>query len=120
MRGQHVSFVLALILAGCGRSVVGGDGVPYPFPGLQEEPVAAGLFAYEVLESRRVMVAVDPDRRLREGSTEVAFFVTDESGTNDVADRVRVIRGDVRDRATVDRAMADVDVVVHAAAALPL
>lgn len=41
-------------------------------------------------------------------------------GYPDVADRVRVIRGDVRDRATVDRAMADVDVVVHAAAALPL
>lgn len=38
----------------------------------------------------------------------------------DVAERVRVIRGDVRDRAAVDRAMAGVDVVVHAAAALPL
>lgn len=38
----------------------------------------------------------------------------------DVADRVRVIRGDVRDRAAVDRAMAGADVVVHAAAALPL
>lgn len=38
----------------------------------------------------------------------------------DVADRVRVVRGDVRDRATVDRAMEGADVVVHAAAALPL
>ena len=38
----------------------------------------------------------------------------------DVAERVRVIRGDVRDRAAVDRAMDGVDVVVHAAAALPL
>jgi len=38
----------------------------------------------------------------------------------DVAGRVRVIRGDVRDRDAVDRAMAGVDVVVHAAAALPL
>lgn len=38
----------------------------------------------------------------------------------DVAGRVRVIRGDVRDRAAVDRAMEGVDVVVHAAAALPL
>lgn len=38
----------------------------------------------------------------------------------DVRDRVRVIRGDVRDRAAVDRAVAGADVVVHAAAALPL
>ena len=38
----------------------------------------------------------------------------------DVAEHVHVIRGDVRDRAVVDRAMAGVDVVVHAAAALPL
>ncbi len=38
----------------------------------------------------------------------------------DVVDRVRVIRGDVRDRAAVDRALEGVDVVVHAAAALPL
>lgn len=34
--------------------------------------------------------------------------------------RVEVIDGDVRDAAAVERAMADVDIVVHAAAALPL
>lgn len=38
----------------------------------------------------------------------------------DVRDRVRVVRGDVRDRAAVERAMEGADVVVHAAAALPL
>jgi nucleoside-diphosphate-sugar epimerase len=38
----------------------------------------------------------------------------------DVADRVRVIQGDIRDAGLLDRALADVDVVVHAAAALPL
>ena len=38
----------------------------------------------------------------------------------DVVDRVRVVRGDIRDRAAVDRAMAGVDAVVHTAAALPL
>src|SRR5579875_3393613 len=38
----------------------------------------------------------------------------------DVRDRVRVIRGDIRDRAAVDAAMEGVDIVVHAAAALPL
>ncbi|MCY3831961.1 MAG: NAD(P)-dependent oxidoreductase [Chloroflexi bacterium] len=35
-------------------------------------------------------------------------------------ERINEIRGDIRDRAAVDRAMADADFVVHAAAALPL
>jgi len=35
-------------------------------------------------------------------------------------DRVDVIDGDIRDRATVDRAVAGIDIVVHCAAALPL
>jgi nucleoside-diphosphate-sugar epimerase len=35
-------------------------------------------------------------------------------------DAVEVIQGDIRDRATVERAMSGVDIVVHAAAALPL
>jgi nucleoside-diphosphate-sugar epimerase len=38
----------------------------------------------------------------------------------DVRDRITAIRGDIRDRATVDRAMEQADIVVHAAAALPL
>jgi nucleoside-diphosphate-sugar epimerase len=38
----------------------------------------------------------------------------------DVRDRVTEILGDIRDAATVERAMAGVDVVVHTAAALPL
>jgi nucleoside-diphosphate-sugar epimerase len=38
----------------------------------------------------------------------------------DVRDRVTIIRGDIRDPAAVDRAMAGVSVVVHSAAALPL
>jgi nucleoside-diphosphate-sugar epimerase len=38
----------------------------------------------------------------------------------DARDRVRVVRGGVRDRAAVERAMEGADVVVHAAAALPL
>ncbi len=38
----------------------------------------------------------------------------------DVRDRVTEIRGDIRDGATVERAMAGIDVVVHTAAALPL
>ncbi len=35
-------------------------------------------------------------------------------------DKIQEIRGDIRERATVDGAMAGVDVVVHCAAALPL
>jgi len=39
---------------------------------------------------------------------------------SDVADRVQVIQGDIRDPGVVERAMEGADVVVHAAAALPL
>lgn len=38
----------------------------------------------------------------------------------DVVDRVRVVQGDIRDPGVVDRALEGVDMVVHAAAALPL
>jgi nucleoside-diphosphate-sugar epimerase len=38
----------------------------------------------------------------------------------DVKDQVRAIVGDIRDRAAVEKSMQDVDIVIHAAAALPL
>jgi nucleoside-diphosphate-sugar epimerase len=38
----------------------------------------------------------------------------------DLKDHVRIVQGDIRNRADVDRAMAGVQLVVHAAAALPL
>lgn len=38
----------------------------------------------------------------------------------DVAGQVTAVRGDIRDPAAVDRALAEVDLVVHTAAALPL
>ena len=38
----------------------------------------------------------------------------------DMKDRVFIVRGDIRDRAAVERAIKGVDLVVHAAAALPL
>src|SRR5262245_35313822 len=38
----------------------------------------------------------------------------------DVRDRVRVVRGDIRNRASVEHALVGVDAVVHCAAALPL
>ena len=38
----------------------------------------------------------------------------------DIRDKVTIVRGDIRDRQAVDRAMQGVDIVVHTAAALPL
>lgn len=38
----------------------------------------------------------------------------------DVSDKVRIVRGDIRDRSAVDGAMTGANVVVHTAAALPL
>ena len=38
----------------------------------------------------------------------------------DVMDKVKIIKGDIRDRAIVDQAMTGVEIVVHTAAALPL
>lgn len=38
----------------------------------------------------------------------------------DCADQIEAIQGDIRDQDTVQRSCADVDIVVHAAAALPL
>ncbi len=48
-------------------------------------------------------------------SLDVAEFTFSE-----VKDRIRICKGDVRDKDFVMRAMKDIDVVVHAAAALPL
>ena len=38
----------------------------------------------------------------------------------DIKDKIRVIKGDIRDKKTVNNAMKDADVTVHTAAALPL
>ena len=38
----------------------------------------------------------------------------------DIKDKIRVIKGDIRDKKTVNNAIKDVDVTVHTAAALPL
>ena len=55
---------------------------------------------------------------LERGDAVVAFDLADFAYPE--RDRVRAVRGDIRDAAAVDRAMEGVDVVVHAAAALPL
>jgi len=38
----------------------------------------------------------------------------------DVKDQVKIVTGDIRDRAVVDESMENIEVVIHAAAALPL
>ncbi|REJ76255.1 MAG: NAD-dependent epimerase/dehydratase family protein [Acidobacteria bacterium] len=48
-------------------------------------------------------------------SLDKAEFVFD-----DVADKIEIITGDIRDKETVAEAMNDIDIVVHSAAALPL
>ncbi|MBL8605279.1 MAG: VWA domain-containing protein [Myxococcales bacterium] len=56
---------------------------PYPLAGGEEEPIAATVITYEALRARAQMGELDPNRRLRENAVTVAFFVTDEPGTND-------------------------------------
>ena len=56
---------------------------PYRFPGGQEEPLAASVISYEALRRRGEQGELDPDRRLRDNATTVAFYVTDEPGSND-------------------------------------
>lgn len=59
-------------------------------------------------------------RYLLQRDCEVTSLDIAEFNYPDVADKVHIIRGDIRDRPTVDRAMEGVNIVVHCAAALPL
>ncbi|HEY8142142.1 MAG TPA: NAD-dependent epimerase/dehydratase family protein, partial [Kofleriaceae bacterium] len=59
-------------------------------------------------------------RYLLERGVEVASLDLEPFDYVDCRDRIEEHRGDIRDRAAVERAMAGADVVVHAAAALPL
>jgi nucleoside-diphosphate-sugar epimerase len=56
---------------------------------------------------------------LSKGHTVTSYDV-DESFTEDVYRQVNVITADVRDKQALHDALADVDIVIHAAAALPL
>lgn len=56
---------------------------------------------------------------LSEGWKVVSFDIA-EFPFEDVASRINVIQGDIRDRNEVDQAMKGIDVVIHTAAALPL
>lgn len=59
-------------------------------------------------------------RYLLERGHEVVSLDIAEFDYPDVKDRIKVIKGDIRDRKAVDEAMQGVDIVVHCAAALPL
>lgn len=56
---------------------------------------------------------------LEKGNTVTSLDIA-EFNYPDVQDRVRVIKGDIRDREIVGRAMDGIEIVVHTAAALPL
>jgi len=51
---------------------------------------------------------------------EITSLDVAEFDYDDVKDKIRIVKGDIRDRKTVDQAMEKVDIVVHTAAALPL
>jgi nucleoside-diphosphate-sugar epimerase len=56
---------------------------------------------------------------LQKGHAVTSFDIADFDYA-DVQSKVTVIKGDIRDGAALDTAMKDIDIVVHAAAALPL
>jgi nucleoside-diphosphate-sugar epimerase len=65
-------------------------------------------------------LGINLTRYLLARGQEVSVFDLAPFNYSDVRDRVRAIQGDIRDRAALDRALPGVDIVVHAAAALPL
>lgn len=59
-------------------------------------------------------------RYLLERNFEVVSLDIAEFDYKDVKDKICIITGDIRDKAAVEQAMKDIDIVVHSAAALPL
>ena len=59
-------------------------------------------------------------RKLLEAGYEVSSLDLGVFDYADCVDRIRIIKGDIRNRADVDTAIADCSLVVHCAAALPL
>lgn len=59
-------------------------------------------------------------RYLLQRGHQVVSFDMAEFDYEDVRDQTTVISGDIRDAALVNQSMQDIDIVVHAAAALPL
>ncbi len=59
-------------------------------------------------------------RYLLERKNEVVSLDITEFDYEDCKDKILEIKGDIRDKKTVDTAMKDIDIVIHTAAALPL
>lgn len=57
---------------------------------------------------------------LKEGDSDIVVFDIADFNYSDVAPKVTFVRGDIRDRTKVLEVVKDVDIVIHAAAALPL
>jgi hypothetical protein len=57
---------------------------PFRVAGDDEEPVAAAVLVLEEFERRRAAGESNPEFLMRDGAAKVAFFVTDEPGTNDL------------------------------------
>ncbi|MBZ0121148.1 MAG: hypothetical protein K8H88_29400, partial [Sandaracinaceae bacterium] len=66
-----------------GAFATGDAYLPFDLGASGEEPVAAGVRVIEELERFASMGSTDPNRTLRPDTQVVAFFVTDEPGTND-------------------------------------
>ncbi|HUX88431.1 MAG TPA: NAD(P)-dependent oxidoreductase [Chloroflexota bacterium] len=65
-------------------------------------------------------LGINLTRHLLARGNEVVTFDLADFDYEDVKDQVRHVKGDIRDRTALDRAMDGIDVVVHTAAALPL
>ncbi len=59
-------------------------------------------------------------RFLYNKNNEVVSLDIAEFDYPDISDKIRIIKGDIRDKKTVNAAAKDIDVIVHTAAALPL
>jgi nucleoside-diphosphate-sugar epimerase len=59
-------------------------------------------------------------RYLHSRGHEIVSLDTADFDYPDMKDKVKIIKGDIRDQASVDTAMKGIDIVVHTAAALPL
>jgi len=57
---------------------------------------------------------------LKKGIKDIVSFDIAEFDYKDVKERIKIIRGDIRDKEKVDEAMKGINIVIHTAAALPL